>query len=109
MMNKVSIINAKELHENLKSDNIILIDVREPAEYKDFHIDKSINIPMSVLLNEIDKIDLKTSKKIVMQCRVGIRSMNACRMLYSEGYDLDFLNLEGGIKSWIASGYEIKK
>jgi rhodanese-related sulfurtransferase len=108
-MNEILGISVHELKDGLSKNDIILIDVREPSEYNVGHIKSSVNIPLTALLNEIDRIDFVSGKKIVMQCRIGARSMNACIKLQSEGYDSDFWNLEGGINAWAAAGYEIQK
>ena len=108
-MNKIFTINAEDLNENLCDGNVVLIDVREPAEYAEGYIESAFNIPLSVILNEIEKLNITPDQKIVMQCRIGKRSMLACLKLQSEGYDFDLWNLEGGINAWQGAGYKIKK
>ena len=103
-MNKVFTIKVEDL--DLCDENIVLIDVREPAEYAEEYIESAINIPLSVILNEIEKLNLTPDKKIVMQCRIGKRSMLACLKLQSEGYDLNLWNLEDGINAWKNAGYD---
>ena len=90
----------------LQEGDIALIDVREPAEYAEGRIEGAINIPLSVILNEVEKLNIAQGKKGVMQCRIGRRSMVACIKLQSEGYDFDLCNLEGGINAWQDAGYD---
>ncbi len=106
-MKNFSEISVSHLREYLKIKEIQLIDVREPSEFNDGSIEHSINIPLSCLLSEID--DFQFVQKIVMICKVGVRSKIACDMIQAEGYNLDLYNLSGGINAWQNSGYEIKK
>lgn len=108
MVYNINSINVNELNILLsKQQQACLIDVREPIEYNQGHIKDSINIPLSCILNEIDNFDI--SKKLVMICKAGVRSKIACEKLLSEGYNFDFLNLDGGMLAWEAAGYKIEK
>ena len=107
-MNKVFTMKVEELKQNLCDGGVVLIDVREPAEYAEGYIEGAINMPLSVILDVIEKLNITPDKKLVMQCRIGKRSMLACVKLQSDGYDFDLWNLEGGINEWQEAGYEIK-
>ncbi|MEM6339321.1 MAG: rhodanese-like domain-containing protein [Pseudomonadota bacterium] len=106
-MNKILSVDAKELRDMESEQRVQLIDVREPAEYSNGHIEHSTNIPLSCLLSEIDQFD--SNKKMVMICRAGVRSRLACEKLIAEGYNFDLFNLEGGVIAWENAGYKIKK
>ena len=106
-MAKIFKITVNDLKNYISREWVQLIDVREPVEYRQGRIEHSTNIPLSCLLNEIDKFSI--DKKMVMICRVGVRSRLACEKLISEGYNFDLFNLEGGIIAWEAAGYKIKK
>ena len=108
MVFNIDSIGANKLNILLsKQQQVCLVDVREPMEYNQGRIKDSINIPLSCILNEIDKFDI--DKKLIMICKVGIRSKLACEKLLSEGYDFDLLNLDGGMLAWEAAGYKIEK
>lgn len=97
-------IKASELKKKL--DKILLIDVREPAEHRAEYIHPSSLIP----LNEIDTRKLPSTKiPLVIYCRSGNRSIEACKKLLAEDSTLDVSSLEGGIVSWIHQGFAIKK
>lgn len=102
-------ISAADVKKLLALDDIILIDVREIIEFNSGYIQGAYNIPLSVFTDEIKTIDLSGDKKIVLQCRAGIRSDTACRILLEPGIDIkkDLYNFEGGISAWIELGYPI--
>jgi rhodanese-related sulfurtransferase len=103
-MKNINCHELKSLKEKVKTR---LIDVREPSEYVTGHIKDSINIPLSLLLNEIEEYE--NEEHVIMICRAGVRSLAACEKLISAGYNLNLYNLEGGIISWKSSGYLLDK
>jgi len=107
-MNTIYTVDVITLNSWLDKAEVIVLDVREPYEYQDGHIKGAINIPLSAILVEIDQIKDIPGKKIVLQCKVGGRSMRACQLLQAEGFAHDVWNLEGGINAWKESGYDIK-
>lgn len=100
-------INSVELKEILeKEKDAILIDVREKEEYEIEHINGSYLIPLDTICAQ--KIPDK-SKKIIIYCRSGKRSLNACINLLHENPDLELYNLHGGIIEWKKNGFETNK
>lgn len=107
-MNTIYTVDVITLNSWLESTEAIILDVREPYEYQEGHINGAINIPLSAILVEIDQIKDIQGKKIVLQCKVGGRSMRACQLLQAEGFVHDVWNLEGGINAWKEAGYNIQ-
>lgn len=68
----------------LVQQGAIIIDVRTPAEYKQGHVQKSINIPLNELSNHIAK--LKKDSVIITCCASGMRSASAKNILKSNGF-----------------------
>lgn len=91
----------------LEKNDCLLIDVREPVEYNEAHIKQAINIPLSELLVKINKLPDLKNKKVVLQCKAGVRSMNACEALKKDGFNDILWNLEGGIQSWVDAGFSV--
>lgn len=95
-MFKQSDINAG-VEEFKKSENAILLDVRTAEEYRDGHIEGSVNIPLQSLQNVRIRIP-DQNRKIYVHCLSGSRSARAASMLKTMGY-LDVTNI-GGIGSY---------
>jgi adenylyltransferase/sulfurtransferase len=80
-----------------RGDDLLLIDVREPAEWALARIDGARLIPLATLPAVTPTID--RSREIVIHCHHGVRSEAAVRYLRSEGFERIW-NLAGGIARW---------
>ncbi|PLS15834.1 hypothetical protein CVD28_20205 [Bacillus sp. M6-12] len=91
------VINNEELKEKLKSDeDILLLDVRESAEYMFNHIPNSKSLPLGELesrMNELDK-----DRKTYVICRTGSRSDLAAQKLAEQGFKV--INVVPGMSEW---------
>jgi rhodanese-related sulfurtransferase len=98
-------VDAATLKQWMDNNEAILIDVREPAEHAAENIEKAYLLP----LGTINKNNLPQTrgKKIVIHCRSGSRSSDACRKLLAEDPKLDIYNLEGGILAWNAANHRV--
>lgn len=75
----------------------MLLDVRTPEEYAQRFIEGSHFIPLQELPRRLD--ELPRDQPIVIHCKSGIRSANACLFLAEQGFS-DLTNLAGGIDAW---------
>lgn len=102
-------MTAQELKEKLDSGkDLLLVDCREQSEWDAGHIPQAQFLPLSELRERYENELEDKDATIIMQCRSGKRSMDACMFLMSEGYT-DLTNLEGGILDWQDQGYPIIK
>lgn len=99
-------ITASELKKKLDKDELLLIDVREPAEHRNECIDGACLIPLGEI--SFDKLP-STKRPIVIHCRSGKRSADACAKLLETNPSLDVAFLEGGIVAWSKAGFNVKK
>jgi rhodanese-related sulfurtransferase len=104
---KITNITSATLKNWLENNEAILIDVREIAENKSESIAGSTLIPLGEINSKI--LPKSTNKKLVIHCRSGKRSLAACEKIVKEDASLEVYNLEGGIISWINSGFAVKK
>ncbi len=102
----VSLISPEEL--NSKIDNIQLIDVRTPKEYKGGHLKNAVNINFydNNFLEEMSKLD--KSKELYIYCHSGNRSGKAAKKLGKMGFTKVY-DLEGGIIHWNKKSLEVIK
>jgi rhodanese-related sulfurtransferase len=96
--------DPQTLHKWLSDNQAVLIDVREPLEYKIEHIARAENIPLSTIcLEHVDLPEYK-NKKVVIQCRSGARSLSACKKIAESNKSIELYNLDGGILAWGEQG-----
>lgn len=90
-------IDSKQFQDLIAQDgeNLEIVDVREKDEFKSLRIKNSKLIPVSDVMNNLDKIDW--SKKVILICRSGSRSGYVAQLLDNLGKDV--INMEGGIYS----------
>lgn len=89
------------LVEELAAKGAHLIDVRTEAEVAQGVIGGAIHIPLHLL--PLRAADIPQDKPVVIYCRSGARSAQACAFMAAKGYD-NMHNLAGGIMAWARSG-----
>jgi sulfur-carrier protein adenylyltransferase/sulfurtransferase len=98
-----STITAAELKEMLdRSDDIFLIDVREPNEYEIVSIPGSVLIPKDQFLNGSALERLPQDRRIVLHCKSGVRSAECLAVVKNAGFS-DAVHLGGGVLSWVST------
>lgn len=90
-------ITAAELALRMKSDHLILLDVREPHELAISALPGAVNIPLGMLAARLAELD--SAKDMVVFCKSGTRSRRALELLASAGFK-KVKNLKGGINAW---------
>ena len=91
-------IGARALAEELRgAAPPLVLDVREPHEVAIASIPGAVLIPLGELEKRLHELD--RAADIVAQCRSGVRSMKAARLLRAAGFTR-LRNLKGGILAW---------
>ena len=100
-------INSQEAYELLQNDaEAVYLDVRSVPEFEAGHAPGAINIPLlhftpgqGMTMNEdfpaVVEAIVPKDAKLVVGCKSGGRSANACQMMSQMGYT-DLTNLRGG-------------
>jgi rhodanese-related sulfurtransferase len=105
-------ITPAELKAKLDaSEDFLLVDVREPAEFEHGHIDGAHLVPRGIVEAAADPSYPKhyaplsgaRNRQIVVYCATSGRSAMAAAVLQMMGFK-DVLNLAGGITRWEAEG-----
>ncbi|MED3963008.1 sulfurtransferase TusA family protein [Niallia taxi] len=93
-----NVISNEELEKKMEADkNIVVIDVRENAEFAFNHIPNAISIPLGELENKLNK--LNNNDEIYIVCRTGNRSDLAAQKLTENGFK-NVINVEPGMSQW---------
>ncbi|MGO2101579.1 MAG: rhodanese-like domain-containing protein [Psychroflexus halocasei] len=96
---KHEILSPQEFCDKMKSDDVQIIDVRTPKEYKNGHIKNStlINFFDDDFKEQLSK--LPEDKEILVYCRSGNRSGKTYKILENLGYK-NVYDLKGGMLLW---------
>ena len=94
---------VRDLIAGMPLDDYVLLDVRQPKEYKRGHLAGAVLIPVAELPERIHELD--PQKTTIVYCAIGGRSRAAVAMLMEAGFRRVF-NMSGGIKGW--NGIEVK-
>lgn len=97
-----NLISAAALKRALSSQNLLLIDVREPNEYTSGHIPGAVLCP----LTDVQDLQLPPNIPIVLYCQSGRRSHLAWETLRANG-NSNLKELQGGIQAWQQAGYPL--
>lgn len=94
----MKVISVKELKNQLrKTDNIVLVDVREGDEHEAFNIG-GMHIPLNDLISQSNNIPRDT--QVIVYCKKGIRSQIAIQRLEDKFGFTNLYNLTGGMEEW---------
>ena len=98
-------LNALELSEKLKNaKRPLVLDVRQPEEYRTGHIIGAKLIPLGELGQRLK--ELPKDKEIVCVCASGSRSRSATKLLIREGYNA--FDMSGGMMTWARAKLTMK-
>lgn len=105
---KVKKIGVEEFDKIAAKTNVVILDVRSPAEFEKGRIPKAINIDINSLAFA-DKVSaLDTNKTYIVNCAVGMRSARACKKLETMGFK-ELFDFSPGFDGWKKAGRPIEK
>ncbi len=99
-------LTAVEVNEKLKfGKHPLVLDVRQPDEYRLGHIAGSKLIPLNELHRRMK--ELPQGREIVCVCASGSRSASAAKTLAKEGYTV--FDMQGGMLAWRRAKLPVQK
>lgn len=96
-MQMITVHDLKQKKE--KGDSFFLLDVRDYHEYLVSNLD-GYHIPYDDLDNRLDEISEYTEAELIVMCRSGNTSIDACKKLMDAGFK-NVISLQGGMKRWV--------
>ena len=76
-------MNLKSL---INTEGATIVDVREPGEFRTGHIEGSVNLPLSQLMQQTDQYRAM-SRPLILVCRSGNRSGMVTQFLRARGLE----------------------
>ena len=93
-------VRAQDVSARLDgSEEILLLDVRDPDELAEARISGARSIPLLELESRVAEIEDWRDRPVVVHCHHGGRSAQACEKLARLGFSR-VENLDGGIEAW---------
>jgi rhodanese-related sulfurtransferase len=96
------------VQENIATHKAVLVDVREPGEWKEGHVEGAISLPLSSLKKGVDtktlEQDLPKDKIVYTHCVRGTRALKAAKILEKCGYNVRSLN--AGYEDLVKAGFK---
>jgi rhodanese-related sulfurtransferase len=103
------VISPEEAAKRVAAGTAILIDVREPSEWRDGVVTGALLLPLSDLRGERAKwkpiLEANRDKWLILYCRSGNRSGMAARTLAAENFKAANA---GGFSAWKEAGQAVK-
>ncbi len=82
---------------------LVLVDVRQPAELRAGRVRGAANIPLGQLSGRLG--ELQVGRRVAFLCHSGARSSRATRIATKAGYDA--VNVRGGMMAWTRAGLPV--
>lgn len=97
-------LSPEEALSQVRKKRAVIIDVREPHEYRDEHITGALSLPLDSLSVE----QLPSDKTVIFYCGTGKRSCHAVERL-AGSTQINAAVLDGGIVAWKAAALSTGK
>ena len=85
----------------------VILDVREPKEFRAGHIPGAINVPRGLLEFQVSGKIPDKSTPLLVYCKSGGRAVLAGQTLQKMGYN-NVTNMDGGWTGWEKAGYPVE-
>ncbi len=105
-MKTLSPTQAREVIGTLPTGSYAIVDVRSPDEFKQEHVEGSINLPLDTVLEHAET--LRAYDHVYLYCRSGNRSGQACIKLHNANMP-HAASIEGGIGDMKRAGFKTIK
>jgi rhodanese-related sulfurtransferase len=107
----VPTISPQKLHERMAAgENVDLIDVRTPVEFREVHAEGARNLPLDSLhpADVTKQRNGSADQPLFVICRSGNRASKACEKLVAAGF-ANVVNVEGGTQAWDEAGLPVNR
>jgi len=104
MTAQLTLLKPADVAERIRNDGAVLVDIREPDEFRRRHVPGARSHPLSTFDDAGPKIAAPSD--VIFTCKSGMRTAAACDQL-AKAAGGPALVLEGGVDAWAAAGLPI--
>ena len=101
-------ISTPEAVRQVNHEKAVIVDVREPDEYRSGHIPNAINVPLSGFGGSLAQLEKYKSRPVIVCCRTSQRSARAALTLRQNQF-ANVQILAGGITGWQGDSLPVEK
>lgn len=101
-------LEPKDFKERMEKGDVVVLDVRTPAEFSDGHLPGALNIDVKNESFSSRISELDSSKTYLLYCRSGNRTKTAVGIMKEAGFK-NLIEMKGGYPDWEAAGYPVEK
>lgn len=96
----ISVLSVTEAVMLMSRKSALVLDVREPDEFAQGHLQGARNVPLSQLSARLKELEKFRDKPVLVVCERGRRANAAAKLLKEQSFTA--LNvLKGGMQAWI--------
>ena len=92
----------------INREDAVVLDIRDTPDFEKGHILNAVHIPVKSLEEKLKKIEKYKEKPVIVSCRTGQQSHNACSLLAKKGFQ-KLYNLKGGVLAWQSANLPLTK
>lgn len=106
LFRRSAVIDATEAARRLAAGEIVLVDVRETAEWRSGHAHGARHVPLSRLGKHLEEL-AAIGMPVAFVCRSGHRSTAACAA--ARRNRIEVVNVRGGMSAWLRAGLPVTR
>lgn len=98
-------ISSHQLTAKVNRENALVVDIRDPAEFKEGHIVDALHIPYSKFKERMPELEKHKANPIIIVDKMGQYSGTVGKQLLDAGYTV--FRLDGGMVEWRGSNLPV--
>ena len=102
---KIQEVDTQTASEKIESNQVVVLDVREPDEFEQGALKNVVHIPRGHLEAQVESKIVDKNSPVIVYCAGGVRSAFAAKTLQDLGY-ANVLSMAGGFGKWKDEGRE---
>ena len=99
-------LSVTELRGRRESEGVRVLDVREPSEWRQGHLEGALLMSYKQLPARLTELGLSPADPVAVICATGMRSSTASSVLLRAGFR-EVFNVAGGMTAWKQAGFPL--
>lgn len=92
-------LSPQEVVNKINQQQGVVVDLRDPAEFKRGHIVDAVNIPHNKFNDQWSELEKFREQPVILVCKIGQHAGSIGKLLNGKGFK-EVYRLSGGIGEW---------